>query len=82
MPQAVRLKKQGGPELLVLEDVEVPPPAPGEVTLRHTAIGLNFIDVYQRNGHYALQLPSGIGQEAAAASSETPSGTGTSFSAG
>src|SRR5678815_3312554 len=65
MPQAVRLKKQGGPELLVLEEVEVPPPAPGEVTLRHTAIGLNFIVVYQRNGHYALQLPSGIGQEAA-----------------
>ena len=38
---------------------------PGEVTLRHGAIGLNFIDVYQRNGHYTLQLPSGIGQEAA-----------------
>ena len=65
MAQAVRLKKQGGPELLVLEEVEVPPPGPGEATLRHTAIGLNFIDVYQRNGHYAVQLPSGIGQEAA-----------------
>jgi NADPH2:quinone reductase len=65
MAQAVRLTKQGGPELLVLEAVEVPPPGPGEVTLRHTAIGLNFIDVYQRNGHYAVQLPSGIGQEAA-----------------
>ena len=65
MPLAVRLRKQGGPEVMVLEQVEVPPPGPGEVTLRHTAIGLNFIDVYQRNGHYALQLPSGIGQEAA-----------------
>lgn len=65
MPPAVRLRKQGGPEVMVLEQVEVPPPGPGEVTLRHTAIGLNFIDVYQRNGHYALQLPSGIGQEAA-----------------
>ncbi|HZJ56553.1 MAG TPA: quinone oxidoreductase [Myxococcaceae bacterium] len=65
MPLAVRLKKQGGPELLVLEEVQVPPPGQGEVTLRHSAIGLNFIDVYQRNGHYALQLPSGIGQEAA-----------------
>src|SRR4029077_19757027 len=44
---------------------QVPAPGPGEVTLRHGAIGLNFIDVYQRNGHYTLPLPSGIGQEAA-----------------
>jgi len=66
MPLAVRLKKQGGPEVMALEQVEVPPPGPGEVTLRHTAIGLNFIDVYQRNGHYPLQLPGGIGQEGAA----------------
>ena len=65
MPLAVRLRKQGGPEVMALEQVEVPPPGPGEVTLRHTAIGLNFIDVYQRNGHYPLQLPGGIGQEAA-----------------
>ena len=65
MPVAVRLKKQGGPEVMVLEEVPVPPPGPGEATLRHTAIGLNFIDVYQRNGHYPLQLPSGLGQEAA-----------------
>jgi len=65
MPLAVRLKKQGGPEVMVLEQVEVPPPGPGEVTLRHTAIGLNFIDVYQRNGHYPLQLPGVLGQEAA-----------------
>jgi len=66
MPLAVRLRKQGGPEVMALEQVEVPPPGPGEVTLRHTAIGLNFIDVYQRNGHYPLQLPGGIGQEGAA----------------
>ena len=65
MPLAVRLKKQGGPEVMVLEEIQVPAPGPGEVTLRHSAIGLNFIDVYQRNGHYTLQLPSGIGQEAA-----------------
>ena len=65
MPLAVRLTKQGGPEVMVLEEVPVPPPGPGEATLRHTAIGLNFIDVYQRNGHYPLQLPSGLGQEAA-----------------
>jgi NADPH2:quinone reductase len=65
MPLAVRLRKQGGPEVMTLEEVEVPPPGQGEVTLRHTAVGLNFIDVYQRNGHYTLHLPSGIGQEAA-----------------
>ncbi|MGZ6132823.1 MAG: quinone oxidoreductase family protein [Myxococcaceae bacterium] len=65
MPLAVRLTKQGGPEVMVLEDVAVPPPGPGEATLKHTAVGLNFIDVYQRSGHYPLQLPAGLGQEAA-----------------
>ena len=65
MALAVRLRKQGGPEVMVLEEVQVPPPGPGEVTLKHTAVGLNFIDVYQRSGHYPLQLPSGLGQEAA-----------------
>ena len=65
MALAVRLRKQGGPEVMVLEEVEVPPPGPGEATLKHTAVGLNFIDVYHRNGHYSLQLPSGLGQEAA-----------------
>jgi len=50
---------------MALEEVQVPPPGPGEATLRQAAVGLNFIDVYQRNGHYALQLPSGLGQEAA-----------------
>ncbi|HZX40566.1 MAG TPA: quinone oxidoreductase [Myxococcaceae bacterium] len=65
MALAVRLRKQGGPEVMVLEDVQVPPPGPGEATLHHAAVGLNFIDVYQRNGHYPLQLPSGLGQEAA-----------------
>ena len=65
MPLAVRLRKQGGPEVLALEEVQVPPPSPGEATVKHAAIGLNFIDVYQRDGHYPLQLPSGLGQEAA-----------------
>jgi len=65
MPLAVRLTKQGGPEVMVLEDVAVQPPGPGEATLKHTAVGLNFIDVYQRSGHYPLQLPAGLGQEAA-----------------
>jgi len=65
MALAVRLRKQGGPEVMTLEEVQVPPPGPGEATVRHSAVGLNFIDVYQRNGHYPLQLPSGLGQEAA-----------------
>ncbi|HUM11751.1 MAG TPA: quinone oxidoreductase [Myxococcaceae bacterium] len=65
MALAVRLRKQGGPEVMALEEVQVPPPGPGEATVRHSAVGLNFIDVYQRNGHYPLQLPSGLGQEAA-----------------
>jgi NADPH2:quinone reductase len=65
MALAVRLHNPGGPEAMVLEEVVVPPPGPGEATVRQTAIGLNFIDVYQRNGHYKVPLPSGLGQEAA-----------------
>ena len=65
MALAVRLHTQGGPEVMALEEVAVPPPGPTEATVRHAAIGLNFIDVYQRNGHYKVQLPSGLGQEAA-----------------
>jgi NADPH2:quinone reductase len=65
MALAVRLQAQGGPDMCKLEEVEVPSPGPGEVALRHTAIGLNFIDVYQRDGRYKVSLPSGLGQEAA-----------------
>ena len=65
MALAVRLHTQGGPEVMALEEVAVPPPGSSEATVRHAAIGLNFIDVYQRNGHYKVQLPSGLGQEAA-----------------
>jgi NADPH2:quinone reductase len=65
MALAVRLQAHGGPDMCKLEEVEVPSPCPGEVALRHTAIGLNFIDVYQRDGHYKVSLPSGLGQEAA-----------------
>ncbi len=50
--RAVRVPRAGGPEVLLLEEVELPPPGPGEVRLRHAAIGLNFIDVYQRSGLY------------------------------
>lgn len=60
-----RLHAFGGPEQLRLETVELAPPATGEVRLRHTAIGLNFIDLYERSGLYPLPLPSDLGHEAA-----------------
>jgi NADPH:quinone reductase len=65
MPQAIRIHAIGGPEVLVLEEVAVGAPGPGEARVRHTAIGLNYIDTYHRSGQYKLALPSGIGLEAA-----------------
>jgi NADPH:quinone reductase len=65
MAKIVRLHRYGGPEVLVFEDLETQPPAPAEVQIRHTAIGLNYIDVYDRTGLYPMQLPGGIGREAA-----------------
>ena len=65
MPKAIRIHAPGGPEVLHWEEVEVPAPGPGEVRLRHTAVGLNFIDVYHRTGLYKLPLPAGLGQEGA-----------------
>ena len=65
MPKAIRLHQSGGPEALVLEDFDPGPPTVGEVTVRHTAIGLNFIDVYDRSGLYPMPLPGGLGREAA-----------------
>jgi NADPH:quinone reductase len=67
MPKAIRIHEHGGPEVLRLEDVEVPAPAPDEVQIKHTAIGVNYIDVYDRTGLYPLQLPSTLGREAAGA---------------
>lgn len=63
--RAIRLHTPGGPEQLRLEDTELAPPARGEARVRHTAIGVNFIDTYHRTGLYPLPLPSGIGMEAA-----------------
>ncbi len=63
--QVVRMASQGGPEVLKLEDIELEAPGPGEVLLRQTVIGLNFIDVYFRDGSYAMNLPAGVGAEAA-----------------
>ena len=65
MTKAIRFHETGGPEVLRFEDVEVGKPAPDEAQVRHTAIGVNFIDVYDRTGLYPLQLPSGLGREAA-----------------
>lgn len=65
MSRAVFVHQHGGPEVLRLEDRELPPPGPGEVRLRHRAIGLNFIDVYQRSGLYKVPLPFVAGNEAA-----------------
>jgi NADPH2:quinone reductase len=65
MTRAVRLYSFGGPEVLRLEDVDVPAPARGEVRIRQTAVGLNFIDIYGRTGLYPTPLPAGLGMEAA-----------------
>jgi NADPH2:quinone reductase len=65
MAKAVRYHKQGGPEVLQYEDVAVGDPAQGQVRIRHTAIGVNFVDTYQRSGLYPMQLPAVAGNEAA-----------------
>jgi NADPH2:quinone reductase len=65
MSHAIRFHSVGGPEVLVFEEVAVGKPGPGEVRIRHTAVGLNFIDVYHRSGLYPVPLPSGLGNEAA-----------------
>jgi NADPH2:quinone reductase len=63
--KAIRLTRTGGPEVLDYVDVEVGDPGPGEARVRNHAIGVNFIDIYFRSGLYPLDLPSGLGQEAA-----------------
>lgn len=63
--RAVRIDQPGGPEQMKLVEVTVGDPGPGEVRIRHHAIGLNFIDVYQRTGLYALPLPLQLGMEGA-----------------
>src|SRR4051812_28537843 len=65
MAHAIRFAKAGGPEVLEWQEVEVGRPGDGQVRLRHTAVGLNFIDTYQRSGLYPMPLPSGLGSEAA-----------------
>lgn len=65
MSHAIRIHRHGGPEVLEWEPVEVAAPGPGEVLVRHTAIGLNFFDVYERTGLYQAALPLTLGREAA-----------------
>jgi NADPH:quinone reductase len=65
MAHAVRFAKTGGPEVLEWQQVEVGKPGQGQVRIRHTAVGLNYIDTYQRSGLYPMPLPSGLGSEAA-----------------
>jgi NADPH:quinone reductase-like Zn-dependent oxidoreductase len=63
--QAVMVRRHGGPDVMALERVGVPPPGPGELRLRHTAIGVNYIDVYCRTGYFPLLTPPGVpGMEA------------------
>ena len=65
MPIAIRIHRTGGPEVLQIEDLPAGAPGPGQVRVRHTAIGVNFIDTYHRSGLYTVPLPSGLGSEAA-----------------
>jgi len=64
MSLAVQIDQNGGPEVMQLVDVQVGEPGPGEIRVRHKAIGLNFIDVYQRSGLYPLPMPLKLGMEA------------------
>jgi NADPH2:quinone reductase len=65
MARVARIERTGGPEVIEWVDVDLPPPGPGEVRMRNTAVGLNFIDTYHRGGVYPLELPTGLGMEAA-----------------
>ncbi|NNE23087.1 MAG: alcohol dehydrogenase catalytic domain-containing protein, partial [Rhizobiales bacterium] len=74
MAKAIRFDEVGGPEVMQYVDIDVPSPAAGQVQVRHTAAGLNYIDTYHRTGLYPLPLPSGIGLEAAGVVEEVGDG--------
>jgi NADPH2:quinone reductase len=63
MVQAIRFERTGGPEVLIWQQVSVDKPGPGQVRLKHKAVGLNYIDTYQRSGLYKVPMPSGLGGE-------------------
>jgi NADPH2:quinone reductase len=72
--KAIRFETTGGPEVLQLREVELPQPTMGQVRVKHTAIGVNFIDTYHRSGLYKLPLPTGLGSEAAGIAEELGDG--------
>lgn len=63
--KAIRIRQTGGPDVIRWEDVEVGEPGEGQARIRHTAVGVNFIDTYHRSGLYPIPLPGGLGSEAA-----------------
>jgi NADPH:quinone reductase len=63
--QAIRITRTGGPEVLDVATIDLPPPGPGEIRIRHSAVGVNFIDTYHRTGLYPIPIPGGLGLEAA-----------------
>lgn len=63
--RAIQFSRTGGPDVLELVEVDTPSPAPGQVLIRHEAIGINFIDTYHRSGLYPVKLPTTLGGEAA-----------------
>lgn len=65
MTRAAIIRATGGPDVIAWHDGDLPPPGPGEVRMRNTAVGLNYIDTYHRGGIYPVPLPSGLGMEAA-----------------
>ena len=73
--RAIRIERTGGPEVLDWVEVGVPSPGAGEVVVRHTAVGLNFVDTYFRSGLYPARMPSGLGNEAAGVVEQVGPGT-------
>ena len=72
--KSIRIHRAGGPDVMQLEEIDLPPPGDGEVRVRQKAIGLNFIDTYHRSGLYPVALPSGLGLEAAGVVEEVGKG--------
>ena len=81
MPKSIIIKKNGGPEVLEIQDINVGSPGPDEIKVTNQVIGLNYIDTYHRSGLYPVKLPSGIGLEAAGKIDEVGSNV-TEFSKG
>ncbi len=81
MEKTAFIEKTGGPEVIQWRDEELPPPGPGEVRMRHHAVGLNYIDTYHRSGLYPIDLPGKLGSEAAGVVEEVGEGV-TDFKVG